>query len=70
MLDKRVCKKCRDNDPHSDSRWFTSADEEWDRGIVLCTHRPHRLFIPVKYPPPQWCPYALNHALAGAHDAK
>lgn len=64
MLSKQVCKKCKEI--HIHSGWSKVAEQLWNSGTAFCPAKfSVALDVSVKAPPPDWCPYVLEHALAG-----
>ena len=66
MLNKEVCKRCMET--HATVGWEPSDEVTWEnKGQVHCTFLMHsRYIVRVKDTPPEECPFAFEHALAGA----
>jgi hypothetical protein len=64
MLNKDICKKC-----YKKKRWYFNSDVEndWENiKIIRCnmeTKEDFWRYISILCPPPQYCPYRLEHIL-------
>lgn len=65
MLSKKVCKACRAQKYQGDKSigWCKEDGHNWSRGLHLCYVSKER-FLRIDDPPPENCPFILEHALA------
>jgi hypothetical protein len=67
MLNKEFCKRCHVQ-YFMGNRWTVLVDNQWEENkLISCPLALHNSFefptCKISDPPPEWCPYALEHVL-------
>ena len=66
-LNKEICERCCNESDESTRSWDSEDERHWQaEGIVHC---PGAFPVSIDDVLPEWCPYAVEHAVSQNHGA-